>query len=70
MSISREVSIQYAIKNITHICNIQQYDRLISGKLFKHEKFQEVYYKQMKLLEKLEEYEKCALLLKIFANMN
>jgi hypothetical protein len=24
----------------------------------------------MKLLEKLEEYEKCALLLKIFANMN
>jgi len=70
MSISREISIQHAIKNITNICNIQQYDRLISGKLFKYEKFHEVYYKQMKILEKLEEYEKCAQLLKIVANMN
>ena len=65
--ISREDSVLLSIKLIDRICEIQQYDRLILNKIFKHESFDDVYKKQMKRLIKIEEYEKCALLMKLYS---
>lgn len=65
-SLSREYSVLFSIKIIDHLCEIQQYDRLISNRLFKYEQFDDVYEKQMKILTENEEYEKCNLLIKLF----
>jgi hypothetical protein len=65
MSVLREIQLQETIKTIKHIVDIQQYNRLISNKLLKHENYYEVYDNQMKRLIKLEEYEKCEVLKKL-----
>ena len=62
---TREENIDFLVRLTNENKYLKQYNRFINNRLFPEEDFDVVYYDLMKRLIALEEYEKCAEILKI-----